>query len=126
MGVMNEDRLTLYDGLIKTHITNTTVAKEEGKGLSTEDYTTTEKNKLDGLNDTLLNKLGEASDGSLTYNGNEIKAKTDTELSLTSENPVQNKIITEEINSIKSSLNGMNFSVSENGCLVITYDDGTN
>ena len=41
MGVMNEDRLTLYDGLIKTHITNTTVVKETGKGLSTNDYTTT-------------------------------------------------------------------------------------
>ena len=49
MGVMNEDRLTLYDGLIKTHITNTTVAKETGKGLSTNDYTTTEKNKLAGI-----------------------------------------------------------------------------
>lgn len=49
MGVMNEDRLTLYDGLIKTHITNTTVAKVSGKGLSTNDYTTTEKNKLAGI-----------------------------------------------------------------------------
>ena len=74
MGVMNEDRLTLYDGLIKTHITNTTVAKETGKGLSTNDYTTDEKNKLDGLNDTLLNKLGESDDNNLTFNGSKISA----------------------------------------------------
>ena len=78
MGVMNEDRLTLYDGLIKTHITNTTVAKETGKGLSTNDYTTTEKNKLAGIangaNKTIV-------DGSLSY---------------TSTNPVQNKVVNTE------------------------------
>ena len=104
MGVMNEDRLTLYDGLIKTHITNTTVAKETGKGLSTNDYTTEEKNKLDGLNDTLLNKLGESTEGSLTYNGNEITSKADSELSTTSENPVQNKIITVKLNEKADSM----------------------
>ena len=32
MGVMNEDRLTLYDGLIKTHITNTTITKVQANG----------------------------------------------------------------------------------------------
>lgn len=104
MGVMNEDRLTLYDGLIKTHITNTTVAKETGKGLSTNDYTTEEKNKLDGLNDTLLNKLGESTEGSLTYNGNEITSKADSELSTTSENPVQNKVITVKLNEKADSM----------------------
>ena len=104
MGVMNEDRLTLYDGLIKTHITNTTVAKETGKGLSTNDYTTDEKNKLDGLNDTLLNKLGESTEGSLTYNGNEITSKADSELSTTSEHPVQNKVITVKLNEKADSM----------------------
>ena len=75
MGVMNEDRLTLYDGLIKTHITNTTVAKETGKGLSTNDYTTTEKNKLAGIA-TGANKT-----------------TVDSAMSSTSTNPVQNKIV---------------------------------
>ena len=69
MGVMNEDRLTLYDGLIKTHITNITVAKETGKGLSTNDYTTEEKNKLAGINKDLLDKLGQDSNGALTLDG---------------------------------------------------------
>ena len=77
-------------------------------------------------NKSVLDKFAENPDGIITYNGNEIKAKTDSELSLTSLNPVQNKVITEEINNINSSLNGMKFSVSENGCLVVTYDDGTN
>lgn len=75
MGVMNEDRLTLYDGLIKTHITNTTVAKETGKGLSTNDYTTTEKNKLAGI-----------AEGAN-------KTIVDSALNASSENPVQNKVI---------------------------------
>ena len=74
MGVMIEDTLTLYDGLIKTHITNTTVAKEDGKGLSTNDYTTDEKNKLAGIDKDLLDKLGESTEGNLTFNGDEINA----------------------------------------------------
>ena len=80
MGVMNEDRLTLYDGLIKTHITNTTVAKEDGKGLSTNDYTTEEKTKLDGI-----------ADGAN-------KTIVDSTMSSTSTNPVQNKVITAALN----------------------------
>ena len=86
MGVMNEDRLTLYDGLIKTHITNTTVAKETGKGLSTNDYTTTEKNKLAGI-----------ADGAN-------KTIVDSVLNTSSENPVQNKVIAGEINTLKKSV----------------------
>ena len=86
MGVMNEDRLTLYDGLIKTHITNTTVAKETGKGLSTNDYTTEEKNKLAGI-----------ADGAN-------KTIVDSALNTSSENPVQNKVIAGEINTLKKSV----------------------
>ena len=86
MGVMNEDRLTLYDGLIKTHITNTTVAKETGKGLSTNDYTTTEKNKLAGI-----------ADGAN-------KTVVDSALNTSSTNPVQNKVIAGEINTLKKSV----------------------
>lgn len=114
------------------------------------------------INTELLSKLGESSEGTLTFNGSEIKTNSDVifntieeakaaiaageieegasvfinsdtnsgtvdnTLSLTSLNPVQNKVITEEINNINSSLNGMKFSVNENGCLVVTYDDGTN
>ena len=95
MGVMNEDRLTLYDGLIKTHITNTTVAKETGKGLSTNDYTTDEKNKLSGIEDGAN------------------KTIVDSALDASSENPVQNKVIAGEINTLKKS-------VSDGNTLVVT------
>ena len=92
MGVMNEDRLILYDGLIKTHITNTTVAKETGKGLSTNDYTTTEKNKLAGI-----------ADGAN-------KTIVDDALSSTSTNPVQNKVIKAYVD--KKASENVDFSTS--------------
>ena len=99
MGVMNEDRLTLYDGLIKTHITNTTVAKETGKGLSTNDYTTAEKNKLagivDGANKTIV----------------------DSTLNASSENPVQNKVVKGAVDEIKQDLGNLRFSLTENNLL---------
>lgn len=52
------------------------VSKVEGKGLSTNDYTTTEKNKLAGIditdlhshdNKTVLDKFSEDVNGNLTY-----------------------------------------------------------
>lgn len=50
------------------------VDKETGKGLSTNDYTTDEKNKLAGIDKDLLDKLGESTEGNLTFNGDEINA----------------------------------------------------
>ena len=62
------------------------VDKVTGKGLSTNDYTTTEKDKLaaieNGANKTVI----------------------DTTLSSTSTNPVQNKVINTKINSMKSDI----------------------
>lgn len=60
------------------------VAKESGKGLSTNDYTTTEKNKLAGI-----------------ANGAN-KTIVDDTLSDTSTNPVQNKIVKGEIDRAKN------------------------
>ena len=63
------------------------VDKVTGKGLSTNDYTTTEKDKLaaieNGANKTVV----------------------DTALNSTSTNPVQNKVINTKINSIQSDIN---------------------
>ena len=65
---------------------NTKVDKVAGKGLSTNDYTTEEKEKLasieNGANKTII----------------------DTALSSTSTNPVQNKVINTKINSIQSDI----------------------
>lgn len=61
---------------------NDFVLKEDGKGLSTEDYTTEEKTKLSGIesgaNKTIIDDI----------------------LSSTSKNPIQNKVINAEINNI--------------------------
>ena len=77
------------------------VDKVEGKGLSTEDYTTAEKTKLSGIE-------AEAN-----------KTVVDTALSETSENPVQNKaiyavikdneeIVAEALNDLNSRVGGLN------------------
>lgn len=70
---------TPFSGLV-----NTKVDKIEGMGLSTNDYTTTEKDKLAGI-ETGANRT-----------------IVDSELSSTSTNPVQNKIINTAINNLKS------------------------
>ena len=57
------------------------VDKIEGKGLSTNDYTTSEKEKLNGI------EVGAN------------KTIVDNELDTTSTNPVQNNVLTEELNS---------------------------
>lgn len=62
----------------------TKVDKVDGKGLSTNDYTTEEKNKLAGI-----------ADGAN-------KTIVDTALSTSSTNPVQNKVVSAEINSLNT------------------------
>lgn len=56
---------------MKNHVKDGYVAKVSGKGLSTEDYTTAEKEKLNGLHNTTV----------------------DSALSSSSTNPVQNKVV---------------------------------
>ena len=92
------------------------VDKVEGKGLSTEDYTTAEKTKLAGLenytlpkaNDITLGgiKVGENlsidADGVLSADAQEITV--DSALSDTSENPVQNKVINTALNNKQNTI----------------------
>lgn len=73
------DNKTVLDGITSDKVTawdtvNNKVDKVDGKGLSTNDYTTTEKNKLAGIDKDLLDKLGESTEGNLTFNGDEINA----------------------------------------------------
>lgn len=49
IGVLDKLGLVYFWGKIKTWVGNNYVAKENGKGLSTNDYTTAEKNKLNGI-----------------------------------------------------------------------------
>lgn len=77
------------------------VDKVSGKGLSTEDYTTAEKTKLSSVQtgaeanvQSDWNQTNEAADD---YIKNKPDLTVDDELSPTSENPVQNKVIYEAI-----------------------------
>ena len=65
---------------------DTKVDKEEGKGLSTNDYTTAEKTKLESI---------EA--------GAEVNIPIDDELSLISEHPVQNKVVSESLADLETN-----------------------
>lgn len=82
------ERFKIGDGIQNVNLlpfaNDTKVDKVDGKQLSTNDYTTEEKNKLAGIEDGAN------------------KTVVDDALSTTSENPVQNKIVTTEINGIKT------------------------
>ena len=80
---------------------NDKVDKVNGKGLSTEDYTTVEKTKLSGIETGAevnvqpdWNQTDAAADD---YIKNKPDLTVDDELSPTSENPVQNKVVYEAI-----------------------------
>ncbi len=73
---------TVLSGPMGKQLQDNKVDKISGKGLSTNDYTTTEKNKLAGIA-TGANKT-----------------TVDSTLSASSTNPVQNKIVTEQINQL--------------------------
>jgi hypothetical protein len=79
MKYVNYDNLETAKEMIKAAL-DKKVDKESGKGLSTNDYTNEEKNKLAGIEE-------EAN-----------KTIVDSELNLESTNPVENKVVSEELN----------------------------
>lgn len=84
---------------------NDKVDKVAGKGLSENDYTTADKTKLTDLLGIKSAGTGlnfNSSTGELTATGAPITI--DSALSTTSENPVQNKVITLTINQLQGSL----------------------
>lgn len=89
------------------------VDKVTGKGLSTNDYTTAEKNKLSGIEaqanktviDSTLTQTGQAADAKAV--GDAIDSVTiETDKTLTEEDvPADAKVVGDELSSIKSDLN---------------------
>ena len=76
-------------------ITNTKVDKVSGKGLSTNDYTTTEKTKLEGI------ETGAT------------KTTIDSSLSSSSANPVQNKVINSALGNKVDKVSGKGLSTND-------------
>ena len=80
---------------ILTTALETKVDKIKGKGLSTNDYTNTEKTKLEGIESGAN------------------KTIVDTSLSNTSSNPVQNKIVTDKLNTKVDKVTGKGLSTND-------------
>ena len=99
MAFLDETGATIFADEVKTYVSNTAVAKETSKGLSTNDYTTTEKNKFAGI----------ATGANKTI--------VDSTLNASSENPVQNKVVKGAVDEIKQDLGNLRFSLTENNLL---------
>lgn len=83
------------------------VDKVSGKGLSTNDYTTTEKNKLAGIAEG-ANKYSLPTATSTTLGG----VKVDTGLDKTSKNPVENAAIANQFQGVASDISGINSTIT--------------
>ena len=104
---IDDNGLLYLWGKIKTKLEGK-VDKVTGKGLSTNDYTTAEKNKLAGLNNYTLPTASSSTLGGIKVGSNltitngvlsadQQKITVDSALSSTSTNPVQNKVVNTEI-----------------------------
>ena len=99
-GLVSEDDLqtilaNYYTETQIDNLLNNKVDKIQGKGLSTEDFTTAEKTKLEGIE-------AEAN-----------KTIVDNELDNTSENPVQNKVIYEALSEKQTEINNLQTDVED-------------
>lgn len=96
---------------------NNKVDKVTGKGLSENDYTDADQQKLTGM--TNIRSIGSGlnfntSTGELSATG--VSIPIDTEMSTTSVNPVQNKVITEALDDKVDKVSGKGLSTND-------YDD---
>lgn len=88
------------------------VDKVPGKGLSTEDFTSAEKEKLLKLQPIYLIGSGLNLDGS-TLKATGISIPIDTELDRTSANPVQNKAIAVPVQALQGSMANVKLDVTQ-------------
>ena len=88
------------------------VDKEAGKGLSSNDFTNTEKQKLDKLQPIYLIGSGLNLDGS-TLKATGISIPIDTALDPTSANPVQNKAIAVPVQALQGSMVNVKLDVTQ-------------
>lgn len=103
--------LQAFWGKIKEFVATNYVAKVEGKGLSTNDYTTDEKNKLAGIESgaqvnviTGIKMEGAADNLTPTPSNKVVTIPVDNSLSSTSINPVQNKVVYTAIATLASAV----------------------
>lgn len=95
LGTQKIDLTNFYTKEETGDLLNNKVDKVSGKGLSTNDYTTAEKNKLAGI----------AAGANKTV--------VDSALSGTSTNPVQNKVVAERIGTIEANVSSATTNISK-------------
>lgn len=106
----NYERIKIGDGVTLVSalpfVDDNKVDKVSGKGLSTNDYTTAEKNKLAGI-DTGANKT-----------------VVDSALSTTSTNPVQNKVVNAAISNLNTLVGDTKVSIQISNAIASKSDSG--
>ena len=111
-------RIDLSNYLTTTNAQQTYVAKETGKGLSSNDYTTTEKNKLANLHTV-------ATTGNYNNLNNKPSIPTvDNELTQNGNNPVKGSAIYSKLETKQDDLSTCSLVVDEYGNLI--FDDNGN
>ena len=121
----NSDSVITTTGDTLEELISSKVDAEAGKGLSTNDYTTVEKQKLAGLNNYELPKASSSTLGgikvgtNLSIDSNGVLSAdaqhidVDSALSTTSENPVQNKIIKNALDDKVDKVSGKGLSTND-------------
>lgn len=123
-----------YDGLqefwkkIKGFVSTNYVAKVEGKGLSTNDYTTDEKNKLASIEsgaqvNVITGIKMEGAADNLNPSDKVVTIPVDNSLSDTSINPVQNKVVYTAIATLASAVDNSVQSVQGDGYVSASLSD---
>lgn len=111
---MSDTSINPVQNKVITEALDDKVDKVTGKGLSTEDYTTSDQTKLSGLADIKSIGAGLAlntTTGELSATG--ISITIDTEIDDTSTNPVQNKVIAEALEDKVDVISGKGLSTND-------------
>ena len=115
---------------IKGFVGTNYVAKVVGKGLSTNDYTTDEKNKLAGIESgaqvnviTGIKMEGAADNLTPNPSNKVVTVPVDSLLSSTSINPVQNKVVYTAIATLASAVDNSVQSVQDDGYISASLSD---
>ena len=109
---------------LDTKISDLVTTVEEGYAKKTDLHSHENKTVLDGITEEKVTAWDNKSDFSGSYNDLNDKPTIDAELSNTSENAIQNKVVTEEINKLYSDISFNDFDTATDGISFTDAEDG--
>ena len=118
---IDKDYLKNTLDLFNQHVLNNEYAK---KNEIVEAHTHENKEVLDGITSDKVTAWDNKSDFSGSYNDLNDKPTIDAELSNTSENAIQNKVVTKEINKLYSDISFNDFDTATDGISFTDAEDG--